>query len=205
MTDDSPDIERLVCSTHKWTFSVPQIRNAVESHLEGDTLNLFAGDTRLSHDDQIIRNDIDPELEADYHFDATEVGSQFERNTFDTVILDPPFSIRNATLKYDGNWVSKWKLVADGVWKVVRPGGMVISLGHNSTGLGKVRGFAKEKLYIFNHKGGHHDTFCLVERQMNQSLEQPWEQRQDLLEQGLETAADGGTVVAEVRESEGGR
>lgn len=188
MSDDSPELERVVASTHKWTFRVPEIRAAVEEHLEGRVLNLFAGDSRLNHDDEVVRNDINPEIDAEYNFDAIEVADYFPPQSFDTVVLDPPFSIRNAILRYDDYNVGKWKLVADGVHKVIRPGGVVISLGHNSTGLGKTRGFAKEKLFIFNHKGGHHDTFCLIERQVNQTL----------LTQRQATLADGGfTPVAE--------
>lgn len=184
MSDDSPELERIVASTHKWTFRVPEIRAAVEEHLEGRVLNLFAGDSRLNHNGEIVRNDINPDIDGDYHFDATEVAGQFPPQSFDTVVLDPPFSIRNAILRYEDYNVGKWKLVADGVQEIARPGGVVITLGHNSTGLGKTRGFAKEKLYIFNHKGGHHDTFCLVERQMNRTLEEP-----------TQAAADGGFAL----------
>lgn len=170
MTDDSPDIERYVTQTHKWTFQVTTIRDIVERHLEGETLNLFAGKTKLNHSDRITRNDINTDLDTDYHFEAKDALEYFDPNSFDTVILDPPFSIRNSILKYDGEHVGRWGLVADAVNELVRPGGIVISFGHNSTGLGKTRGYRKEKLFIFNHKGGHHDTMCLIERQVNNEL-----------------------------------
>lgn len=166
------ELDRVCCPTHKWTFSVDAMRKAVETHLEGRVLNLFAGQTKLNHTDEIVRNDINEDIDADYHVDAVEVGDVFDENSFQTVILDPPFSIRNAILKYDGEHVGKWNLVADGVEQVLQPGGVVVSFGHNSTGLSQSRGFKKENIYLFNHKGGHHDTICTVERQMNNTLEE---------------------------------
>jgi len=156
----------------KWTFKPPKVRRWVERHLEGRVLNLFAGKTKLRHSGEIIRNDIDPEIEADYHFDAIEVDKYFPPNSFDTVIIDPPYTYRKSKEKYRGRWYEgKLKIVKDKVARLIKPGGICITFGYDTTGMGRSRGFRKERILIINHGGDHRDTLAVIERKVYCDLE----------------------------------
>lgn len=149
---------------NSWTFNSRKIREVVEFHLEGRVLNLFAGKTKLDHDDEVVRNDLDTERDADYHFDAMKVGEYFDENSFDTVVLDPPYNARKSREKYNGEYKGKLTHAKDQLKNIVKPGGVVITFGYATTGMSKSRGFELEHVYVINHKGDHNDTLFTVER-----------------------------------------
>jgi hypothetical protein len=59
---------------------------------------------------------------------------------------------------------SHWKAERDAIDRLVEPGGVVVSLGWNTCGMGKKRGYEKEELLVVCHGSGHNDTLVLVER-----------------------------------------
>src|SRR6056297_1529565 len=69
------DIETAyyTCQPNRWTFQSNKIREWVEERLQGRVLNACAGRTKLVHDGEIVRNDIDEERDADLHVDVCEV------------------------------------------------------------------------------------------------------------------------------------
>ena len=164
------EFEYIEAPPTKWTFQPDKVRNYVESQLQGRVLNLFAGETKLNHDGEIIRNDIDEDRDADYHFDATNVDEYFADDSFDTIILDPPYNVRKSREKYNQELKLQFTIVRDKCAPLVRSNGKVISLGYDSTGMSKSRGFEKDAIALLNHKGTHNDTICLVERKANTSL-----------------------------------
>lgn len=147
-----------------WTFEYDKVRKWVEGHLEGRVLNLFAGKTKLRHGDEIVRVDINEERDADYHFDAVNVLDYFEPRSFDTVIMDPPFSEIQSRKRYDGEHVGKFNLVRDAVAELVRPGGKTLTFGYHSTGMATTRGFEKEEILLICHGGRFPDTIGTVDR-----------------------------------------
>lgn len=164
------DLRYFRTKTNTWTFQPRTIRRFVEERLEGRTLNLFAGKTKLNHDDEIVRVDLDEERDADHHFDAIEVRDRFGENAFDTVVMDPPYSVIQSRKRYDGEYAGHFKHIRDEVAKVVRPGGRALTFGFTSTGMARSRGFEKEELAIFAHGGRYRDTFCVVERRFERDL-----------------------------------
>lgn len=166
----STSYRRIVTPPHRWTFKYDKVRRFVEEHLEGRVLNLFAGQTRLRHDGEIVTNDIDETVDADHHFDAVEVADHFDPCTFDTVILDPPYNVRKAREKYDGRMVGKFTRAKDELVPLIKPGGKTIHFGYSSTGMSPSRGFELEEVCLLNHKGDHNDTICVVEQRVNREL-----------------------------------
>lgn len=155
----------------KWTFQMPKLRQWVESRLEGHTLNLFGGVTRLTPPPgyEIFYNDINPEVPADLRLDACDIEQwKAHGGAYQTVIFDPPYSAFQAVKTYGNKKAQKVTHARDVVEFVLAPGGRVISLGFNSTGMGESRGFTKEALLIANGGGSHNDILVLSER-MNQS------------------------------------
>lgn len=146
-----------------WTFEDPDIKQWVESHLKGRVLNLFAGKTKLDHVDEIIRVDINEDRDADHHFDALHVSDYFDPRSFDTVILDPPFSEIQSRKHYQGEHAGKFKHIRDQVADIVTPGGKTITFGYHSTGLATTRGFEKQEIALINHGGRFPDTVGTID------------------------------------------
>lgn len=140
----------------KYTFESPKIKEWVESRSEGKVLNLFAGRTKLNLNE--VRNDIDISISADYHQDALEFVNQCGK--FDTVILDPPYAYRKAMEKYNGNYSSKFKQIAD---RLPTISDRIISFGYHSSFMGEKREYKIEELCVFGHGGAQHCTIGLVE------------------------------------------
>ncbi len=96
-------------------------------------------------------------------------GSESEKG----IVLDPPYSDRQLTESYKkvggmsilGNPVY-WAQIKDEAARVCKPGGIVITFGWNSTGLGAVRNFEKLEVLLVNHGAQHNDTNVTVERKM---------------------------------------
>lgn len=142
---------------------MPKLRAWTEERIEGHTLNLFGGVTRLRGD--IVYNDINPELPADYRRDAYDLAVWSDsQSRFDTVVFDPPYSAFQAVQTYGSKRAQRVTHARDVVEYVLKPGGRVLSFGFNTTGMGKTRGYEKEHILIVNCGGSHNDYLCLSER-----------------------------------------
>jgi hypothetical protein len=91
----------------RWTFDDDVIRKWTEERLRGRVLNPTAGKNSLSHDGEVLRNDINPERPADTHVDAAELCREYPPNHFSTIVFDPPWSVYQSNLRYDGEHVMK--------------------------------------------------------------------------------------------------
>lgn len=156
-------LELINTNLRRYTFESPKIKKWVEDNSNGLCLNLFAGRTLLNLNE--IRNDIDINAVAEYHMDALD----FIRTTdmkFNTIILDPPYSYRKAMEMYDGNYSSRFKMIADEIPERLNEGGSVISFGYTTTFMGKLRNFELTKLCVFAHGGAQHATIGIVENKI---------------------------------------
>jgi len=140
----------------RWTFDDDKIRKWVLENLTGRVLNACAGENQLPHNQSIIRNDLDPTVEADLHVDVTQLAAELERESFDTILFDPPWTMYQANMRYDGRHVTKndieidatdlpqtikrdkqqvghARLAKDGFDYLLKPGGKVIQLSYSGT------------------------------------------------------------------------
>jgi len=145
----------------RYTFEQKKLKLWVESYSKGKVLNLFAGRTKLNLDE--FRVDSNKEMVADYYGDALE----FLKTTklkFDTIILDPPYSLRKSYEKYKGHYIgSSWTRIRNACLNVLNEHGRIISLGYNSQGMSKALGFRKVAICLVCHNGDHNDTIVVVE------------------------------------------
>ena len=154
--------EIIRTNLRRYTFESPKIKKWVEKNSSGKVLNLFAGKTLLDLDE--VRNDMDRvNAVAEYHMDCVDFVMLWEEEKFDTIILDPPYALRKAMEMYNGNYTSRFKMLADVIPNILAEGGKVISFGYHSTFLGKVRGFDLEHLCVFAHGGAQHCTIAIIE------------------------------------------
>lgn len=157
---------------NQWTFQAPKLRAYVEARLIGRTLNLFGGVTRLAHTGEIIHNDFKPELlrDGDWCRDACDLTQWLDsEKSFDTVILDPPWSFHQAVISYGIKKAQKITHAKDVIDYVLKPGGRVITLAFNSNAMGVTRGYDKEEILLVAQGASHNDILVVVERQTNES------------------------------------
>lgn len=147
---------RSVTELTRWTFECREIRKWAEERLSGRVLNACCGKSKLNHSGEIVRNDLDTEVDADYHLDVAELPAHLERESFDVVIYDPPWSHYQSNMRYDGRQVEKGdvaidmsehplsidrekqqvghaRLAKDGFDYLLKPGGIVIQLTLHGT------------------------------------------------------------------------
>lgn len=154
----------------RWTFEYQPAREFVKEWLQGRVLNACAGRTKLHYAGEIVRNDLDPEIDADHHLDVCELADHFPPQSFDTVVFDPPFDDLQAADKYDS-------LRADSVLEafaqfeeLVRPNGRVITFGWNSWGMRSHEVFDREETVLFQRGAVKRDVIAAVDRRNNHSL-----------------------------------
>jgi hypothetical protein len=120
-----------------------------------------------------IKNDINPESNAEQHIDALEFLKRLNDSVYDGVLFDPPYSITQATqcyksfgkekLKINVANMAYWKECKNQIARIIKPKGKVICFGWNSMGLGKNRGFEMQRILLVPHGGSKNDTIITVE------------------------------------------
>jgi len=157
------ELELIRTNLRRYTFESPKIKQWVEENASGKVLNLFAGTTLLNLDE--VRNDLDEDAPADYHMDALNFVKEWDGCSFDTIILDPPYSYRKSMEMYGNRRASRFKMLADEIPRILAPGGRVISFGYHTTFLGSIRGFTLTGLCVFAHGGAQHGTIAIIEEE----------------------------------------
>lgn len=153
---------------HK-TFKIKPIKEFIEKNMiEGKSIDPFAN---RKSDFGSITNDLNPKSETDYHLDALDFLKLFDDNSISVLFFDPPYSLRQLKECYDGighsitqrESTNFFTDIKDEIKRIMKKGGVVFSFGWSSVGMGKNRGFSKEKMLLVCHGGNHNDTICLME------------------------------------------
>jgi tRNA1(Val) A37 N6-methylase TrmN6 len=161
-------IERFWSMPNKNTFSIPVIDSILKKNMIGfEWADPFARNSSIAK----YTNDLNPNTEATFHMDALEFLKTLENHSLDGVLFDPPYSPRQLKECYEGigevlhdTKSSVWSSWKDEIARIVKPGGMVISFGWNTNGIGKCREFEIKKLFLIAHGGNHNDTLITIEK-----------------------------------------
>lgn len=165
MAVSSIDFTYLAQPPKRYTFEQPKLLGWVEQWAKPKVLNLFAGKVRLGVEE--VRVDISDEFSPDFVGDAYDFLSAVKDwSEYGTVLLDPPYNIRKAREKYEGRFIGKLTKCKNVIGDGVLPGTRVISLGYDTVGMSKSRGFKKVAICVVCHGGDHNDTLCLVEEKL---------------------------------------
>lgn len=156
------------------TFSMGPVEAFVRKYLADATVSVdpFAMDrTWFTH-----TNDLDPRTKAQCHMDAEDFCTDLARQgvVADLAIFDPPYSPRQIAECYrsvgrpvgmaETQNAKLYRRVRTALDRIVRPGGVVLSFGWQSAGMGKARGYEPIEILLVNHGGAHNDTICMAER-----------------------------------------
>lgn len=156
---------------NKNTFSIKPIRKLIDKYAFGKIIDPFANSNKIA----TITNDLDPQYDTDYHMDATDFLKMFDDNSVDTVLYDSPFSPRQVsecykklgkTVNMETTQASYWSKQKEQIGRIVKKGGIVITCGWNSGGIGKKYGFEIQEILLVAHGGWHNDTIVTVEKKV---------------------------------------
>ena len=94
------------------TFTIKPIKEFVEAEVNkgGVIIDPFANTCKYG----TITNDLNPDMDTDYHLDALEFLKTIKTESADLVLYDPPYSITQATTLYKAYGKKKLFLV-DGI------------------------------------------------------------------------------------------
>ena len=156
------------------TFDIKCIKRLIYRYHKNEYLSIdpFANKNRIAK----ITNDLDPVMKANYCIDALDFLKQFGNESIDFVLYDPPYSPRQVsecykklgkTVNMQTTQASFWGNLKKEISRITKPGGIVISFGWNTNGIGKTKGFEIIEILIVAHGGQHNDTLCTVERKLS--------------------------------------
>lgn len=158
------------------TFSVKPIGEFVQRFLVEAKVSVdpFA----RNRDWATFTNDINMATCAQSHKDAEIFLYDLSQNGViaDLGIFDPPYSPRQISEHYRAAGIGPrredtqngrlYRRVRDALDRIVRPGGVVLSFGWQSVGMGVNRGYELFETMLVAHGGGHNDTICIAERKI---------------------------------------
>ena len=160
------NINRIWAMPNKNTFLIKPIKNLIDRYCGGEWADPFANNNSPAK----YTNDLNEEMDTMYHLDAVEFLKTFKDEQLDGVLLDPPYSMHQCTVSYAG--YGKKKVIAltpvyDEIRRILRRGGVCISFGWGTNGIGKKRGFETHEVLIVPHGGHHNDTLVTVEQKIS--------------------------------------
>lgn len=157
---------------NKYTFNIKPIKKLLLKYIKNAVtiIDPFANNSTVG----TIRNDINPDMNTEYHLDALTFLRAMQTDSADVVLFDPPYSLRQATEHYNRYGSERlkggvanmryWSKCKSECARITKPGGLCISFGWNSNGIGMKRGFEPVEILIVSHGGGKNDTLVTVER-----------------------------------------
>lgn len=170
---DDIELSYWTVQPNRWTFQSDKIRRWVEQRLQGRTLNACAGKTKLAHDHEIVRNDIDEQRDADLHVDVCNIADELEAESFDTIVYDPPFSQYQANRSYDGEKVGDSALAKRQFDSLLRDGGRVIQFGFTTTCMPMELGYERQEVAVWNTLGQMNDYLSVIDKKPGESSAEP--------------------------------
>lgn len=161
-------IQRTWAMPNSNTFEIKPIAEFIARHKVGLCIDPFANSSKVAD----ITNDLSDLYDTDYHMDAIDFLRMFKDNSVDCVLYDPPYSVRQVSECYksvgfevtsETTRASFWSAHKKEISRIVRTGGIVLSFGWNTNGMGKKNGFEIDDILIVAHGGPHNDTLCVAE------------------------------------------
>ena len=170
------EINRIWAMPDSKTFNIKPIGKLLGKYVKGGVIiDPFANGSKWG----TITNDLNPEFETDYNLDALEFLKLMKSNSADVVLFDPPYSPRQVSECYKGvglemtmesTQASFWSNCKNEIKRIMKTGGICISFGWNSMGLGKNRYFEIIEILLVPHGGHKNDTLCTVEKKFNYDM-----------------------------------
>ena len=167
-----PIMRRQWAMPNSETFNINPIRELVNKYIEASDVSVdpFARNTSYA----TYRNNLNPDTKAEYNMHAVDFIKRMLEDGVqaDLVIFDPPYSPHQTKECYDGFGINMkyeddarhgWYKTRAAISQLLVNGGICLSFGWDTVGIGKKRGFQIIEILICCHGIGHNDTICTVE------------------------------------------
>ena len=150
------------------TFDIKPIKEVIDRYYNVNSIDPFANKNRIA----TVTNDLNPEYGCDYSLDAIDFLKQFDNNSVDLVLYDPPYSPRQVsecykslgkTVNMQTTQASYWSNQKKEIGRLTKKGGVVITCGWNTGGIGMKYGFEIIEIVVVPHGGWHNDTLITIE------------------------------------------
>lgn len=169
MSEENIKFSRVWAMSNSLTFSIKPIAELLKEEVDRTKLWIdpFANNSKWAS----VTNDMNPEMDTNYHMDAIDFLKMFDSDSVDGVLYDPPYSLRQVSECYKGvgkevtmettqsSWRSKH---LKEIGRIVKIGGKAIFFGWNSAGGGKKYGFDITRILLVPHGGMKNDTIVTV-------------------------------------------
>ena len=159
------ELSRIWVMPSKWTFTMAPIKKLFLKYGVGPGYaDPFSGENSPAE----FTNDIEGRGNKS-QMDGLEFLKTFKDNSVLGALFDPPYSVelclRKYTPKYNGTAgrTEYWTKCKIEIQRIVKPGGLVMSFGWNSVGIGKKRNFEIVEIMLLCHGACHNDTIVTVE------------------------------------------
>lgn len=183
----NPVLRYVWAMPNKNTFNIKPIFDLIDKHLDklpnAVWIDPFANNNCFLHRVK-FSNDINPIYPTTHHMDALQFLRQFDDNSIDGVLFDPPFTIHQINEVYSGYGDEKPIKQATAYYseidRICKKTAIVITLGFQGSGipatltrdrnLKKIStkrntNFVKTEILVVPHGGGHNATIvCVDER-----------------------------------------
>jgi len=168
---------RIWAMPNKNTFGIKPVKELISRYHNSSMVSVdpFANSNRIAEH----LNDLDPQYKTENCMDAVVFLKTFERDSIDFVFYDPPYSSRQVSESYkklgyvvnmETTQGSYWRKLKNEIARIVKPGGLVLSCGWNSGGIGKTNGFEIIEILLVPHGGIHNDTIITVEKNLDKQI-----------------------------------
>ncbi len=170
------NLTRVLAQPSRDTFDILPINRLVKSYLMNSNVSIdpFARNKRWA----TYTNDLNPDTNAEFHMDAKDYLEMLinQEVKADLILFDPPYSLTQIKECYEGFGRRMSQRESKGFYgdlrdvfdRVLLPGGIAISFGWNSIGMGKSRGYEIVEILMVCHGRAHNDTLCVVDRKSAQ-------------------------------------
>jgi hypothetical protein len=134
--------DRIFSMPNKNTFKMKPAKDFIYAYLgkTNRTYDPFCGASKIA----VFRNDI-----ALTGIDSKDWLESIDDNSAELVLFDPPYTPRQLKECYNSMGVSLhdtkpsvWKIWKNEIARITEPGGVVLSFGNNSMGIGKKKWFS---------------------------------------------------------------
>jgi hypothetical protein len=167
-------ITRVWAMPNKQTFLIKPIKELLARYIDNNGrrwVDPFCGKSKWCQ----FQNDINPTLANGRPLEAMQYIKKFSKTPMKGYLIDPPYSMNQLKTLYNEFERGKglycvrpdsmiyWSRFKNRVAKQIEMGGICISFGWNSMGLGINRGFEKIEILMVPHGGSRNDTIVTVE------------------------------------------
>lgn len=160
----NPILEYYTLRGNSMTFEDEKVLRWVQNHLDPDdkVLNPCCGETDLNHSGEVVRNDIKYFVDADLHVDVRDIENHLEKESFDVITYDPPFSEDQSEKTYGTGELTLYdKDTLDGLRSLLKPGGILITFAYSAQ---LTPGMIPENITLWNIVGRGKDYIATIQR-----------------------------------------